>query len=79
MSRRAPPGQHQASRHGAGTANISGGAPTRAQRDGMTPIPRFICTDNQHDLLPRVRAERARRAAYAACDRAPLGWEHHHA
>jgi hypothetical protein len=30
-------GQHQASRHGARSANISAGAPTRAQRDGMTP------------------------------------------
>lgn len=34
-----PPGQHQACRHGR-AADISTGAPTRAQRGGMTPRPR---------------------------------------
>ncbi len=31
--------------------------------------------DNQEAVLDAVRAERARRALYADCDRAPLGWE----
>lgn len=48
--------------------------------------PVFHTADNQPALLPRIRAARAarsaqieqehlRRALYAACERAPLGWE----
>jgi hypothetical protein len=32
-------------------------------------------TDNQAEMLPLIRAERARRALYADCERAPVGWE----
>lgn len=39
--------------------------------------PCFRSTDNQADLLPRLRAEKLKRALYAGCDRAPLNWEHH--
>ena len=50
------------------------------------PTPAFHTADNQADLLPLIRAEKAirerlreqhklRRALYAACERAPLGWE----
>jgi hypothetical protein len=28
-----------------------------------------------HGLIERVRVERARRALYADCERAPVGWE----
>lgn len=48
--------------------------------------PRYHCTDNQAELLPRLRAALALRdrqaappeqirALYAGCDRAPLNWE----
>lgn len=36
---------------------------------------RFHITDNQPALLPSVRREKLRRALYAGCERAPLGWE----
>ena len=39
------------------------------------PTPGFHITDNHADLLPRIRTEKLRRALYAACERAPLGWE----
>lgn len=47
---------------------------------GPRPIaPRWatprIHTSADPSLIDRVRAERARRALYANCDRAPLGWE----
>ncbi|MBV7259683.1 hypothetical protein [Erythrobacter crassostreae] len=32
-------------------------------------------TDNQEKVVSDVLRERARRALYADCDRAPLGWE----
>ncbi len=32
-------------------------------------------TDNQEQVVRDVLQERARRALYANCDRAPLGWE----
>lgn len=38
-------------------------------------VPRIAVTDNQSAMLPAIRAERARRALYASCDRAPFGWE----
>ena len=31
--------------------------------------------DNQEEVVNAVLQERARRALYASCDRAPLGWE----
>lgn len=34
-----------------------------------------IHTGGDPGLIERVRAERARRALYAGCDRAPFGWE----
>lgn len=37
--------------------------------------PRFAQIDNQAELLPRFRRERARRDLYAGCERAPFGWE----
>lgn len=37
--------------------------------------PCFRSIDNQAELLPRLRAEKARRALYAGCDRAPFNWE----
>ena len=37
--------------------------------------PNFHTVDNQPALLPRIRAEKLRRALYAACERAPLGWD----
>lgn len=37
--------------------------------------PNFHTADNQPALLPRIRAEKLRRALYAGCERAPLGWE----
>lgn len=39
------------------------------------PTPAFHTADNQREMLPRIRAAKLRRALYAACDRAPLGWE----
>lgn len=37
--------------------------------------PCFRSTDNQVELLPRLRAEKLKRALYAGCDRAPFQWE----
>lgn len=38
-------------------------------------IPRYHQQDNQQALLPRILAERARRALLAQCERAAPGWE----
>ena len=37
--------------------------------------PVFHTADNQPALLPKIRTEKLRRALYAGCERAPLGWE----
>ena len=37
--------------------------------------PHFHTADNQPALLPRILHERARRALYQNCERAPLGWD----
>lgn len=41
----------------------------------LVTIPPFVCNDNQAELLPRVISEKRKRELYAACERAPLGWE----
>lgn len=47
----------------------------RAAERRVSEPPRFICEDNQDEMLPKLREVRARRALYAECERAPLGWE----
>ncbi|WP_226018463.1 hypothetical protein [Novosphingobium sp. FKTRR1] len=47
-------------------------APGHRSRRGPGSI---TCIDNQAALLPDVLRERARRALYLACERAPIGWE----
>lgn len=47
-------------------------APGHRSRRGMGAV---VCIDNQAAIVPAVLRERARRALYLACERAPLGWE----
>lgn len=49
--------------------------PDQAPSRTIFERPTFVCQDNQGDLVPRVMEERARRALYAECERAPFGWE----
>ena len=56
------------------TLGVARTGPLIGHRD-YVGFGRYSTTDNQAELLPRLRAERARRALYAGCDRAPLGWE----
>ncbi|MEL6528716.1 MAG: hypothetical protein AAGK01_12640 [Pseudomonadota bacterium] len=41
----------------------------------LNVIPTSRSIDNQEQVVRDVLRERARRARYADCDRAPLGWE----
>ncbi|GMN02841.1 hypothetical protein [Erythrobacter sp. MTPC3] len=44
-------------------------------RGYISPMGSSRTTDNQKTVVNAVLHERARRALYADCDRAPLGWE----
>jgi hypothetical protein len=53
----------------------SSGGTAAAQRPVGARAASYACTDNQAALLPKIRAERLRRALLAHCERAPLGWD----
>lgn len=53
------------------------GRPERksGHRSYLSPASSSRTTNNQDQVVSDMLRERARRALYADCDRAPLGWE----
>ncbi|MBV7267495.1 hypothetical protein [Erythrobacter ani] len=48
---------------------------SNGHRSYLTPVGTCRTVDNQELVVSAMLQERARRALYADCDRAPLGWE----
>lgn len=49
--------------------------PKKGHRQHLSPITTFRTVDNQAAIVEAMKRERARRALYLNCDRAPIAWE----